>query len=280
MPNFFSSGVAPWFTAAKWTTATDGMKSGLVMKFDEFVAQWKTKINSWFESNVKPYFTVAKWTEQGEHIRNSLKSKWDEFQKQWQTDIAAWLKTDVEPNFAKEKWSGYGTQMKEGMYEGFKGIAEQVKTIINGLISAMNTAMSRITKSVNDLIEDYNDSIREMEEGDSTVRKISFHSIEAVSIPKYATGGFPEDGMFFANHNEMVGEFANGKTAVANNEQIVAGIASGVKSAVSEVLAPYLSQIADNTRETADKNMSISLDGRELVSGINSRSKRNGFSFT
>lgn len=280
MPNFFSSGVAPWFTAAKWTTATDGMKSGLVMKFDEFVAQWKTKINSWFESNVKPYFTVAKWTEQGEHIRNSLKSKWDEFQKQWQTDIAAWLKTDVEPNFAKEKWSGYGTQMKEGMYEGFKGIAEQVKTIINGLISAMNTAMSRITKSVNDLIEDYNDSIREMEEGDSTVRKISFHSIEAVSIPKYATGGFTEDGMFFANHNEMVGEFANGKTAVANNEQIVAGIASGVKSAVAEVLAPYLSQIADNTRETADKNMSISLDGRELVNGFNSRSKRNGFSFT
>ena len=144
----------------------------------------------------------------------------------------------------------------------------------------MNTAMSRITKSVNDLIEDYNDSIREMEEGDSTVRKISFHSIEAVSIPKYATGGFPEDGMFFANHNEMVGEFANGKTAVANNEQIVAGIASGVKSAVAEVLAPYLSQIADNTRETADKNMSISLDGRELVNGFNSRSKRNGFSFT
>lgn len=49
----------------------------------------------------------------------------------------------------------------------------------------------------------------------------------------FATGGFPEDGLFFANHNEMVGKFTNGKTAVANNEQIVSGIASGVRDANS-----------------------------------------------
>ncbi len=86
--------------------------------------------------------------------------------------------------------------------------------------------------------------------------------------------------MFFANHNEMVGRFSNGKTAVANNEQIVAGITAGVREAVMDVLAPYLSQIAENTRETADKNTSISIDGRELVSAINNRVSRNGFSFT
>ena len=40
----------------------------------------------------------------------------------------------------------------------------------------------------------------------------------------FATGGFPEDGLFFANHNELVGQFSNGKTAVANNEQITEGI--------------------------------------------------------
>lgn len=49
----------------------------------------------------------------------------------------------------------------------------------------------------------------------------------------FATGGFPEDGLFFANHNELVGKFTNGKTAVANNEQIVSGIASGVRDANS-----------------------------------------------
>lgn len=99
-------------------------------------------------------------------------------------------------------------------------------------------------------------------------------------IPAFEVGGFPEDGLFFANHNEMVGEFSNGKTAVANNEQIVAGIMEGVKAAVTEALAPYLSDIADNTRETAEKDMSINVDGRELVTAINSRISRNGFSFT
>lgn len=50
----------------------------------------------------------------------------------------------------------------------------------------------------------------------------------------YATGGFPEDGLFFANHSELVGKFSNGKTAVANNEQIVEGIKRGVSEAMSE----------------------------------------------
>ena len=54
----------------------------------------------------------------------------------------------------------------------------------------------------------------------------------ASAIPAYATGGFPEDGLFFANSGEMVGQFSNGKTAVANNDQIVTGITQGVYSAM------------------------------------------------
>lgn len=53
----------------------------------------------------------------------------------------------------------------------------------------------------------------------------------------YATGGFPEDGLFMANQGEVVGKFSNGKTAVANNAQIVAGIASGVYDAMMAALS-------------------------------------------
>jgi hypothetical protein len=52
------------------------------------------------------------------------------------------------------------------------------------------------------------------------------------AVPQYATGGFPEDGLFFANSGEMVGKFTNGKTAVANNDQIVTGITQGVYNAM------------------------------------------------
>lgn len=37
-----------------------------------------------------------------------------------------------------------------------------------------------------------------------------------------------------ANHNELVGKFSNGKTAVANNRQIADGIAIAVQSANTE----------------------------------------------
>lgn len=110
----------------------------------------------------------------------------------------------------------------------------------------------------------------------SGIGKIGFADL----IPAYVNGGFPEDGLFYANHGELVGEFSNGNTAVANNDQIVEGIKAGVKEAVAEVLAPYLKDIRDNTRETADKDFTTRIDTRTLVSEYNSRSKRNGFSFT
>ena len=99
-------------------------------------------------------------------------------------------------------------------------------------------------------------------------------------IPAYEVGGFPEDGLFFANHNELVGQFDNGRTAVANNANIQSGIKEGVKEAVAEILAPYLQQIAQNTRETADKDFAVDVDGRSLVSAYDRRKNRNGFSFT
>ena len=50
----------------------------------------------------------------------------------------------------------------------------------------------------------------------------------------FASGGFPEDGLFMANHGELVGSFSNGKTAVANNQQITTGIYEAVLQAMRE----------------------------------------------
>ena len=82
-----------------------------------------------------------------------------------------------------------------------------------------------------------------------------------------------------ANHNELVGQFDNGKTAVANNEQIVDGISQGVRQAVADLLEPYLSELVSSNREIADKDSTVNIDGRELVSATDERRNRNGFSF-
>lgn len=58
-------------------------------------------------------------------------------------------------------------------------------------------------------------------------------------IPAYANGGFPEDGPFFMNRGEIAGKFSNGKSVVANNQQITEGIKYAVMDGMSEVMRTY-----------------------------------------
>lgn len=74
---------------------------------------------------------------------------------------------------------------------------------------------------------------------------------KSFNYDSYATGGFPEDGLFFANHNELVGTFSNGQTAVANNQQITEGIYQAVLQAMRE---------SGNNQDVV-----INLDGNELA---------------
>ena len=76
----------------------------------------------------------------------------------------------------------------------------------------------------------------------------------------FASGGFPEDGLFMANHGELVGQFSNGKTAVANNEQIVAGISAGVFDAV---VAAFSQSGGNGGRD--DRPVNIYLDGKLIA---------------
>lgn len=75
----------------------------------------------------------------------------------------------------------------------------------------------------------------------------------------FADGGFPTTGqLFFANEAgpEMVGTMG-GRTAVANNEQIVEGIRQGVYDAV----------MAANSGGNNDVNVKVFLDSREIKAG-------------
>ena len=82
-----------------------------------------------------------------------------------------------------------------------------------------------------------------------------------VRVRGYATGGFPEDGLFYANHNEMVGRFTNGRTAVANNDMIVTGIEQGVFRAVTAAM---------NARSGGDddREINVYIGNEKIYSGF------------
>lgn len=57
--------------------------------------------------------------------------------------------------------------------------------------------------------------------------------------PHFASGGFPEEGPFYMNRGEIVGKFSNGRTAVANNQQITEGIKQAVMEGMAQVMMNY-----------------------------------------
>lgn len=81
------------------------------------------------------------------------------------------------------------------------------------------------------------------------------------SVPQFATGGFPEDGVFMANHSELVGKFSNGKTAVANNQEITQGIYEAVRDAM---------------KESSGNAITIEMDGYKVAKGVTKRQNNFG----
>ena len=89
---------------------------------------------------------------------------------------------------------------------------------------------------------------------------------------RFATGGYPESGeLFVANEAgaEMVGRIGN-RTAVANNDQIVSGIASGVASANSEQNALLREQNA-LLRQLLQKEVKAELVPSAALGRVNAR---------
>jgi sugar-specific transcriptional regulator TrmB len=95
----------------------------------------------------------------------------------------------------------------------------------------------------------------------------------------YATGGFPDEGQMFIAREagpELVGTIG-GHTAVANNDQIVSAVASGVASANAEE-ASLLREQNRLLRALLAKDTTVTVSASQIVNGINRASTRSGVS--
>lgn len=253
---WYESDVSPWFEERQWIKLWENVKSAFVTKWNEISTWWKTSaLVSWWNKDVSPWFTKEKWLNLFDSIRTALSAKWTQVVLWWNTlGIVKWYNENVAPWFTKEKWTFSG--IKDGLSTAFNSAIGAIKQLWNSFATWLNNALKLdfggFQKTFNVL-------------GEEIKIDLPGFQFELGRIPTFQTGGFPEDGLFMANHNELVGKFSNGRTAVANNEQIVAGIEYGVERAVERALAPYLSDIARNTRETADKDMSVNIGDRDIA---------------
>ncbi len=175
----------------------------------------------------------------------------------------------------------------QGIKDIFSGIWQTLSTVLTtplnaviglfeGLANKVIDAWNSIKSAINTLQFDVPDWVPGI---GGEKFGFNFEMTEHLNIPRFAMGGFPEDGLFYANHNELVGEFTNGRTAVANNEMIVAGIEEAAYRGFVRANAENTAQefLLRELIEAVKEGKTIEIDGRELVSIIDSRKARNGY---
>lgn len=124
-------------------------------------------------------------------------------------------------------FTGDWKMMWDGIKEIFRGVA-------NGIISLLEGMVNYAISGLNKLIEGINVVVRGA--GKIFGQTWEIGAIRTVSIPRLEMGGYVGAGQLFIAREagpEMVGTMG-GRTAVANNDQIVEGVAGGVERANAE----------------------------------------------
>nr|DAT96221.1 MAG TPA: minor tail protein [Bacteriophage sp.] len=262
---WWTTSVAPWFTKSKWGELGDNAKTSLSNSWSSFSSWWgNTAIVGWWNNSVAPYFTREKWNNLGNNIENSLSNSWNSFSNWWgNTAIVGWWNNHVSPWFTADKWR----DMANGIMQGLQ----------NTWYSVLNwwdskPELHRISVAIEDFFGYIRDLWYNLKDwwGDLSLRfphiKMPHFSIEGefslmppevphIGVDFYANGGFPNKGQLFVANEvapEMVGTM-DGRTAVANQQEITTGIANAVYPAVYNAVVAAMSE--------ANNNVNITLQG-------------------
>ena len=219
LSNNITSSVSSWSSEAQET-------------IEEFIANSKSDINDWHNSTKDKF---SSWKTKTMEYINSFSKDGIEKLYSWKTttikDIEEWS-NGVKNSFSL--WSSNTKSIVKDWYEKMCGYFTKDKWsfsgIGTGLSEAFNNAIGGVKSIWNAFARWLNSKLTwKIEPIEIMGQKIfAGTTINLGKIPTFSTGGFPEDGLFMANHSELVGQFSNGKTAVANNKQITEGISDAV----------------------------------------------------
>lgn len=196
------------------------------------------------------------------------------------TDLITWIvqNWDTVANWFIARW----TDVSNAFSKVWKAVGNAFAFVINGIITGFEAFVNFFIKGINAIIGGINKISFDVPDwvpgigGKSVGFNIGYVSeVKFGRIPTYETGGFPEDGFFMANHNELIGQFSNGRTAVANNEQIIEGIARGVSEATSDQNELLREQNRILTR-LLGKNTNAVVSVSTIAKGFDRQNRRNG----
>lgn len=182
-----------------------------------------------------------------------------------------------------EKIAEFGGELKK-YYNKIKDIKTAT---MDKMVACINDVIDFAVRIKNEVetekIDNFTDAIKRLTSAIESLPTSKTVTIKAVyqssgtSPQGFATGGFPSTGQLFVAREagpEMVGSIGR-KTAVVNNDQIVAGIASGVASANTESNA-LLREQNSLLRAMLEKESGVYLDGKRLTNSVEKYQSQRG----
>jgi len=281
---------AVWLIASTWFNDTfitptvelfEGFKEDVSKFFEQLwediQTAWKDACTWFDETFVIPAKAIFKdvWTS----VSGFFSSLWEDIKVVWK-DACTWFDdTIVAP---VEKAFKDACEAIDGFFSSlWLGIRQEAANAMNGVIGCIESAINWVIRGINSLMDGFTDVVEWAADiigedwgGMTLIQEVSFSRI---AVPTYATGGFPEQGqMFIANEAgaELVGNIGR-RTAVANNDQIVSGIAGGVAEANEEQNA-LLREQNSLLRAILEKDSGVYLDGKNLTNSVEKYQRERG----
>ena len=232
--------------------------------WDDIKAVWD-KVSTWFDENVV------------QPVTGHFETLWTNIKSTWET-VSTWFDENVITP-VRTAWDTATTKIGEFFTALWDGIKSGVVDAMNAVIGGIESAINWVIRGINKLISGFNDIVSAAAEivGTDWGGLSEIPTVTLTRISKFETGGFPTSGQMFVAREagpELVGTIGN-KSAVVNNEQIVASVARGVADANSEQNSLLREQ---NTllRSLLEKESGVYLDGKRLTNSVEKYQSQRG----
>ena len=219
-----------WESLEKWFADNFKFKTPELPRFDELQTKLKQVVDSvknWWSQNAKlPSLSVTVSS-----IVDKLSSAWSSAVAWWNSKTSLSSISTTVLSIKDKLSSAWSTAVSWwSKKSALSKVSISIPNIKSNLSSAWNTAKNWWKKNVKLSIPKLTLKV-EYKKPSGSIQKAVAKALNLKGWPAlrfYASGGFPEDGWFRANHGELMGKFDNGRTVVANNKQITQGIADAV----------------------------------------------------
>ena len=205
-------------------------------------------VTGWIDENWSPAW--------GYFVENAKKN-WEDTKLAWDE---LWDNID-------EGWTDFKETFGAGWDKFWSSAGETVDGMINGVISAVEQGLNWCINALNSLSWEVPDWV-------PWVGGENFgFNIEPISLGRvdfFENGGFPDHGQMFIAREagpELVGQIGS-RTAVANNNQIICGIAGGVREANEELISVARSIAREVVRAIQEKDSNVYFDGKKVTGRI------------